>query len=145
MRSSEGSIKSDDVRLQGVSICPGIGIGRVRTVDVDIPIPQDALDLSRIAAEQDRYLLQYFMAADRDNERVVQYHDATSPAFLWLLEHIIDQAAKVGREADVAVCGEIASDPRMLHHLLRLGYRSFSIAPATANMVRDVCAKARTQ
>lgn len=45
----------DDVRLQGVSICPGIGIGRIRKVDLDIPIPQDNLDLSGIAAEQDRY------------------------------------------------------------------------------------------
>ncbi len=116
-----------------------------------IEIPAAAISVQDILAEVDfislgtNDLLQYFMAADRDNERVVQYNDATAPAFLWLLEHIIDQAAEVGREADVTVCGEIASDPRMVPHLLRLGYRSFSIAPVAATTVRDVCAKARTQ
>ena len=116
-----------------------------------IEIPAAAISVQDILAEVDfislgtNDLLQYFMAADRDNERVVQYNDATGPAFLWLLQFIIDQAAEVGREADVTVCGEIASDARMLPHLLRLGYRSFSIAPVAANMVRDVCAKAQTQ
>ncbi len=56
MKVNEGSaFKESEVRLQGVSICPGIGIGRVRIVDLDIPIPQDELDLPRVAAEQDRY------------------------------------------------------------------------------------------
>ena len=84
-------------------------------------------------------LLQYFMAADRDNESVIQYQDAASPAFLWILEHIITEARKLGREMDVTVCGEVATEARMLPHLLRMGYRAFSIPPASATVFRVAC------
>ena len=79
------------------------------------------------------------MAADRDNESVIQYQDPTSPAFLWLMEHIIRQARKAGREADVTICGEVATDTRALPHLLRMGYRSFSVPPVAAAHFRMVC------
>lgn len=85
-------------------------------------------------------LLQYFMAADRDNESVLHYQDATNPAFLWLLRHIIKKARSVGREDDVTVCGEVASDMQVFPHLVRMGYRSFSISPVSASLFRSVCA-----
>jgi phosphotransferase system enzyme I (PtsI) len=135
----------EELRTQGAELAQNVVLGAM------IEIPAAAISVQDILAEVDfislgtNDLLQYFTAADRDNESVVQYNDATAPAFLWLLEHIISQAAEVDREADVTVCGEIASDARMLPHLLRLGYRTFSIAPVAANMVRDVCAKAQTQ
>jgi phosphotransferase system enzyme I (PtsI) len=116
-----------------------------------IEVPAAAIAVKDILAEVDfislgtNDLLQYFMAADRNNERVLDYNDPTAPAFLWLLKYVIDEAVEIGRGADVTVCGEIASDPRVLSHLLRLGYRSFSIAPVSAATVRDVCAKALTQ
>ncbi len=116
-----------------------------------IEVPAAAIAVQDILAKVDfislgtNDLLQYFMAADRNNERVLQYSDPTAPAFLWLLGYVIDQAAEVGREADVTVCGEIASDPRVLPHLLRLGYRSFSISPVAAPAIREACAKARAE
>ncbi len=84
-------------------------------------------------------LLQFFMAADRDNESVLNYQDASHPAFLWLLRHIIEQARSVRREADVTVCGEVASDMRLLPHLVHMGYRSFSVSPISAAAFRSVC------
>jgi len=90
-------------------------------------------------------LLQYFMAADRDNEQVVEYNDPTNPAFLWLLEFILAEAGKTGREDDVAICGEIASNLEMIPRLLRMGYRSFSIAPVVADQFRKLCAEAPTK
>jgi phosphoenolpyruvate-protein phosphotransferase (PTS system enzyme I) len=84
-------------------------------------------------------LLQYFMAADRDNESVLHYQNATNPSFLWLLRHIIEQARRRGREADVTVCGEVASDMRVFPYLVRMGYRSFSVSPVSAADFRSVC------
>ena len=56
MEAHGGStVSENEVRLQGVSICPGIGVGRVHLLDLDIPIPQDEIDFSRVASEQDRY------------------------------------------------------------------------------------------
>jgi phosphoenolpyruvate-protein phosphotransferase (PTS system enzyme I) len=132
----------DDLRREGVELPETFALGAM------IEIPAAAISVQQILAEVDfisvgtNDLLQYFMAADRDNERVVQYHDPTDPAFLWLLEHIITQAAAIGREADVSVCGEIASDRHMVPHLLRLGYRSLSISPVAAAMVRATCGMA---
>ncbi len=85
-------------------------------------------------------LLQYFMAADRDNESVLHYQDATNPAFLWLLRHIIEQARNAGRQGDVTVCGEVASDMRVFPQLVRMGYRSFSVSPVSAASFRSECA-----
>jgi phosphotransferase system enzyme I (PtsI) len=116
-----------------------------------IEIPAAAVSVQEILAEVDfvslgtNDLLQYFMAADRDNEWVAQYHQPDHPAFLWLLEYIYGQAAAAGRAADVMVCGEIASDSRCLPHLLRLGYRSLSIAPVATPMVREAIATTALQ
>jgi phosphotransferase system enzyme I (PtsI) len=116
-----------------------------------IEIPAAALAVREILKEVDfisvgtNDLLQYFMAADRDNERVIHYNDPTAPPFLWLLQSIIQQAKAIGRETDVAVCGEIASVPQMVSHLLKLGYRTFSIAPVAAELVRKACSTTSTQ
>jgi phosphotransferase system enzyme I (PtsI) len=134
-----------ELRERGAKLPENVVLGAM------IEIPAAAISAQDILLEVDfislgtNDLLQYFVAADRDNERVVHYNDPTAPAFLWLLRHVINQAAAIGREADVTICGEIASDPRMLPHLLRLGYRSFSIASVAATTVRSACAKARAR
>ena len=127
----------------------GAGVAFSREIDFGamIETPAAAATVHDILGEVDfisvgtNDLLQYFMAADRDNERVIQYNDATSPAFLWLMEHVIRQAQNIGREADVTVCGEVASDRRVLPHLLRMGYRSFSVSPVSSAIIRGVCAE----
>jgi phosphotransferase system enzyme I (PtsI) len=134
-----------ELRQRGAKLPNNVVLGAM------IEIPAAAISVQDILAEVDfislgtNDLLQYFMAADRDNERVVHYNDPTAPAFLWLLRHVINRAAAIGRAADVTVCGEIASNPHMLPHLLKLGYRSFSIASVAAITVRDVCAQSRVQ
>jgi phosphotransferase system enzyme I (PtsI) len=82
-------------------------------------------------------LLQYFMAADRDNEEVLKYNDFEHPAFLWLMRRMIDEAEGVGRVEDVTVCGEAASRANLVLTMLRLGYRAFSIAPMALSGVHQ--------
>lgn len=125
----------------------GAAFSQEVTLGAMIETPAAAATVHDILAEVDfisvgtNDLLQYFMAADRDNERVIHYNDATNPAFLWLMEHVIRQAQNIGREADVAVCGEVASDRRVLPHLLCMGYRSFSVAPVASAIIRGVCSE----
>jgi phosphotransferase system enzyme I (PtsI) len=112
-----------------------------------IEIPAAAIAVADILEEVDfislgtNDLLQYFMAADRDNEEVLQYSDYSNAAFLRLLQFIIEEATKMGREKDVAFCGEMASHTSLLPILLRLGFRSFSISPISAHAVRKIVAK----
>lgn len=84
-------------------------------------------------------LLQYFMAADRDNERVLHYNDATNESFLWLLEYVIRCAIELERAEDVTICGEMAAHPDLVSELVKRGYRSFSISPVAAGRVREAC------
>lgn len=110
---------------------------------VMIEVPAAAIETRAILEQVDfisvgtNDLLQYFMAADRDNEEVLQYNDAENHGFLWLLEFIIGEAKSVGRDRDVMICGEMASRPEFIPNLLRLGYRNFSISPVSAHAVRD--------
>ena len=117
------------------------------TLGAMIEVPAAAIAVADILEEVDfisvgtNDLLQYFMAADRDNEDVLQYRDYTNAAFLYLLRFIIEQATKMGRAEDVSFCGEMASNPSLLPILLRFGFRSFSISPISAHAVRKVVAK----
>ncbi len=86
-------------------------------------------------------LLQYFLAVDRDNPELVEYGENPGPGFLALMSLIIEKAAEQGRQNDVTICGEMASNPALLPGLLRLGYRSFSISPVLAPAVRAAAAR----
>jgi len=110
---------------------------------VMIEVPAAAIAIKEMLDEADfvsvgtNDLLQHFMAADRDNEEVLEYNDFEHPAFLWLMRHIIDEAAGVGRVEDVTVCGEAASRGNLVMTMLRLGYRAFSIAPVALKGVQQ--------
>jgi len=112
-----------------------------------IEIPAAAIAISEILAEVDfvnigtNDLLQYFVAADRDNDAVLGYEDFENKAFLWLLGFIMERAAELGKEKDVTVCGECASRPELVPLLLTLGFRSLSITPTSAQSVRDAIAR----
>lgn len=129
----------EEMREAGITYSSDVSIGAM------IETPAAAALTGAILSEVDfvsvgtNDLLQYFMAADRDNESVIQYQDAANPAFLWLLEHIITEARKAGREMDVTVCGEVATDVRVLPHLLHMGYLAFSIPPVSATIFRAAC------
>jgi phosphotransferase system enzyme I (PtsI) len=111
-----------------------------------IEVPAAAIAVKDILAEVDfvnvgtNDLLQYFVAADRDNEAVLGYGDSENKAFLWLLRFIIQEATELSREKDVTICGEVASHPQIVPLLLTLGFRSLSITPTSAQVVRNAIA-----
>src|SRR5262249_46499484 len=81
-------------------------------------------------------LLQYFVAADRNNTRVAARYDALSAAPLRALAGIVDAAAQHGRP--LSLCGEMASRPLEAMALIGLGYRSISMAPAPVRPVKSI-------
>ena len=129
----------DDLDAEGVVVAQGTNI----TFGAMIETPAAALRIADILNEVDfvslgtNDLLQYLMAADRDNEDVIDYNDPEAPAFRQLLEFIITEAKRLGRQEDVSICGEVASRRHQIPVLLRMGYRSFSISPAMAEEIRD--------
>ena len=83
-------------------------------------------------------LTQYVMAVARDLNSVAHLADPVDPAVLHLIERVVDHAAVEGVEA--SLCGDAASDPALVPHLLRSGLRKLSAVPAAVGRVKAAIA-----
>ena len=85
-------------------------------------------------------LVQYTLAVDRGNVNLAHRFTPLHPAILRLIRRIVDVADAQG--IDVAVCGEMASQPLMAFALIGLGVRELSVNPrsvsATKRLVRGI-------
>lgn len=70
-------------------------------------------------------LTQYLLAVDRNNTRVANLYDSLHPAVLRALAMIAEESKRYA--IDLAVCGEMAGDPRCIALLVGLGYRHLSM------------------
>jgi phosphoenolpyruvate-protein phosphotransferase (PTS system enzyme I) len=72
-------------------------------------------------------LFQYTMAADRTNTRVTGMFGMLEPAVWRLIERVIRAGVEHGKL--VALCGELAADPRIGPLLVGLGVQELSMSP----------------
>lgn len=72
-------------------------------------------------------LLQYTMAADRENMNVSDYYEAGHPLILKWIGEIAGKADSAGK--DYEVCGELAGNLKHTQELLRSGVRHYSVVP----------------
>ncbi len=98
-----------------------------------IEVPSAAIALDGMIGELDfisigtNDLIQYLIAVDRVNQEVAHMYDPCHPAVARTLNLIIQTAHKKGKE--VSICGEIASDTKMLPLLLGLNVDALSVTP----------------
>jgi phosphocarrier protein FPr len=117
-------------------------------VGIMVEVPAAALKASALARLADflsvgtNDLTQYALAAERGNDAVAALGDPFDPAVL----RLIDAACRGAGGVPVAVCGELAADPRATPLLLGLGVRELSVAPAAVpgskQAVREVHTRA---
>ena len=92
-------------------------------------------------------LVQYTLAVDRGNANLASRFTPLHPAVLRLIHRTVEVGA--ARGLDVAVCGEMASQPIMAFALLGLGVRQMSVGPrsipAVKRIIRGVSAQVATQ
>ena len=81
-------------------------------------------------------LVQYTLAVDRGNANLATRFTPLHPAVLRLISRTVDTARDNG--LDVAVCGEMASQPLMAFALLGLGVRQLSVAPRSVPLVKRI-------
>lgn len=79
-------------------------------------------------------LVQYTLAVDRGNANMARRFTALHPAVLSLVKRTLDVGVAHG--LDVAVCGEMASQPLMVVALIGLGIRSLSVNPRAVPLVK---------
>ncbi len=118
-----------DLRSEGHAIAETIALGAM------IEVPAAAIALRGFIKAVDflsigtNDLVQYLLAADRNNEALGNLYTPLHPALLRLLANVIATANKRGKP--VAVCGEMAGDPLYAPLLLALGLGEFSLHPET--------------
>ncbi len=80
-------------------------------------------------------LIQYTLAADRNNASVRQYYDPYHPAVLHSIKRVADAANKAGKK--VSLCGEMAADPLCALLLAGMGIREFSLSAPSIPVVKQ--------
>ena len=88
-------------------------------------------------------LIQYTLAIDRTDEAVSHLYDPLHPAILRLITQVIQAARRA--EIPVAVCGELAGDPKLTRLLLGMGLRDFSMHPTQLLEVKQEVVMADTE
>jgi phosphotransferase system enzyme I (PtsI) len=81
-------------------------------------------------------LVQYTLAVDRGNANLATRFTPLHPAVLKLIRRTIFTAHQ--HNLDVAVCGEMASQPLMAFALIGLGVRQLSVAPRSVPLVKRI-------
>jgi phosphotransferase system enzyme I (PtsI) len=125
---------SGQLRAEGHEIASSIPLGamiEVPAAAIALECFIDKLDFVSIGTND---LVQYLMAADRNNEAIGELYSVLHPAVLRLLAQVIQTAQR--NATPVAVCGEIAGDPRYVPILLALGLSEFSLHPSMLLEVR---------
>lgn len=111
-------------------------------VGIMIETPSAALMASTLARDVDFFsigtndLTQYTLAVDRGNELVSTLYSAADPAVLRLIRTVLQDAYKA--QIELAVCGEMASEPEYVMLLLGMGVRTLSLTPPMIPEIKQV-------
>ena len=81
-------------------------------------------------------LVQYTLAVDRGSANLASRFTPLHPAVLTLIKRIVNVG--VAHRLEVAVCGEMASQPLMAFALIGLGVRSLSVAGRAVPLVKRI-------
>jgi phosphoenolpyruvate-protein phosphotransferase (PTS system enzyme I) len=133
----------DELSRAGGRFDPQIPLGAM------IEVPSAALVARSLSREVDflslgtNDLVQYVLAADREDESVAGYYQPLHPGVLRLIHLVADAAESAGRE--LTICGEMAGDPVHAELLVGLGLRQFSVAPGEMLEVKDAIRSIRLE
>lgn len=125
-----------DMKADGVPFKPNVPIG------IMVEIPAVAVMAESFAREVDFFsigtndLVQYTLAADRGNPKLSEISTVYHPAVLNLIANTISAAHK--NNIPCGMCGEAASDMKLVPLLIGLGLKEFSMNPASILRVRKL-------
>ena len=126
---------TEELQQQGCDVCGGLSLG----IMVEVPAAVQIVD--RLAAEVDYLsigtndLIQYLLAADRNNPKVKAYYEPYHPAVLHAIKRVTDVGRQMGKK--VSVCGEMAADPLNALLLAGMGVREFSLSAPSIPLVKQ--------
>jgi phosphoenolpyruvate-protein kinase (PTS system EI component) len=114
-----------------------------------IEVPSAAVVAEDLAREVDflsvgtNDLVQYLLAADREDPAMSSYYRALHPAVLRLMASVVAAAKSSGKP--LSICGEMAGGSLYTELLLGLGFRNFSVAPRQLGEIRHEIRRTNTR
>ena len=130
------SATCDTLRREKVPFADNIPLG------VMLEVPAAALCIDALLEEVEfisigsNDLIQYVMAADRDNPKVAHLCEPFNPAIMRLLFQILRACRR--HDKPVTLCGEMAGRPRCFLPLFGMGLRSLSMSPAFVPPIKEL-------
>ncbi|MGH7917990.1 MAG: phosphoenolpyruvate--protein phosphotransferase, partial [Candidatus Binataceae bacterium] len=121
---------------EGLEHNPDIAVG------IMVEVPSAVWLAPRLIREVDFFsigtndLIQYLLAADRNNPKIAHLYEPLHPAVLSAIAEITNVARGAGK--DVCLCGEMASDPMATLVLLGMGLDQLSLSPLFIPVVRKL-------
>ena len=126
----------EDLEEEGLAFNPRLPVGTM------IEVPAAAILAEQLAREVAFFsvgtndLVQYTLAADRNNATVSSLYSPGDPAVLRLIDGVVRAAAK--HDIAVNVCGEMSGEPLYTMLLLGLGVRQLSVTPHNIPEIKKV-------
>ncbi|HTY54864.1 MAG TPA: phosphoenolpyruvate--protein phosphotransferase [Candidatus Binataceae bacterium] len=121
---------------EGLEHNPDIGVG------IMVEVPAAVWLAPRLIKEVDFFsigtndLIQFMLAADRNNPKVAQVYEPLHPAVLAAIAEVVQVAKDADKE--VSLCGEMASDALATLVLTGIGLRQLSLSPFFIPVVRRI-------
>lgn len=131
----------EELKSENKEFDPDIAVGAM------VEVPAAAISANILAKQLDflsigtNDLIQYTLAIDRIDDQVNYLYDPLHPSVLKL----INITLQAGRRAHipVAMCGEMAGDPRYTRLLLGLGLQEFSAHPSNLLEIKQIINKSK--
>lgn len=112
----------------------GIPYDRAIKLGIMVETPAAAIESGRLAELVDFFsigtndLIQYTLAADRQNPKLAEVYDPYHPAVLSLVKYTVEQARANGIE--VGISGELGADTTLTERLIDWGLTTLAVPPA---------------
>jgi phosphoenolpyruvate-protein phosphotransferase len=124
------------LEARGVPFARDMPVGVMLEVPAAAACIEDLLDGVDFVSIGSNDLIQYLMAADRNNPSVAPLCEPFSPALYRVLSRILRACTERGKS--VTLCGEMAGRGRCFLPLLGMGLRRFSMSPAFVPSIKEL-------
>ncbi len=133
----------EELRAEGIPYSEDIETG------IMIETPAAALISDMLAPEVDFFsvgtndLVQYTLAADRQNPKLDSFVDTHHEAVMRLIAFAAENAHKHGKW--IGICGELGADTTLTERFLKMGIDELSVSPSYILKVRDQVRKSSSK